>query len=113
MEVKVEELPFVSSDVMSMLYTGTVIWKEKWPWGDSCEEEKERGRVCKSDGDRHHEITIHVPKSSHTPTKTLKVPRSQAKDNGEIHSGANDTAKLERTLLTVHEDRHQFALFTK
>lgn len=40
MEVKVEKLPFVSSDVVSMLYTGNVIWEEKWPWGDSCEEEK-------------------------------------------------------------------------
>ena len=30
-EVKVEESPFVSSDVVSTLYTGNVIWKEKWP----------------------------------------------------------------------------------
>lgn len=35
-------MPFVSSDVMSRLYTGNVIWKDDVSWGASCEKEKKK-----------------------------------------------------------------------
>lgn len=45
MEVKVQELPFVSSDVINRPYTGNAIWKDKRSWGASCEKDKKKNQT--------------------------------------------------------------------
>lgn len=93
MEVKVQELPFVSSDVINRPYTGMRSGRTSGPGALPVRKRKKKlERVYKSDRYWSHRSRTHIPKPLHAPRKSLKLPRSEAKKR--LYTGANSTVKL-------------------